>query len=117
MNPILNERIKLGATLLNTMAGSRFTVGVATPFAGYLYNVSGFRAVLGIPELALGMVGFPSRGGGPTLRSALCPRRAEALSEYAILAFVITPLTAVAFGWALALWIRRQADRSQTPAE
>lgn len=58
MNPILNERIKLGATLLNTMAGSCFTVGVATPFAGYLYNVSGFRAVLGIPELALGMVGF-----------------------------------------------------------
>jgi hypothetical protein len=58
MDPILNERIKLGATLLNTMAGSCFTVGVATPFAGYLYNVSGFRTVVGSPELTLGVVGF-----------------------------------------------------------
>jgi hypothetical protein len=31
MDVIQNERIKLGASLLNTMAASCFTVGVATP--------------------------------------------------------------------------------------
>ncbi len=31
-----NEKTKIGATLLNSLAVSAFTVGAAAPFAGYL---------------------------------------------------------------------------------
>lgn len=55
MSLIENERTKLLATGLNTAASSCFTVGIATPLAGYLYNVSGFRALVGVGELVLGV--------------------------------------------------------------
>jgi len=35
-----------------------FTVGIATPLAGYLYNVAGFRGSIRIPELVLGLAGW-----------------------------------------------------------
>jgi hypothetical protein len=53
-----NERVKLAAAGLNTAATSCFTVGIATPLAGYLYNVSGFRTLVGVPELVSGLAGF-----------------------------------------------------------
>jgi hypothetical protein len=37
MHTLHNERIKLVAALFNTKAGSGFTVGIATPFAGVLF--------------------------------------------------------------------------------
>jgi hypothetical protein len=41
MNLVHNERIKLLASLLNTMAGSSFTVGVAAPVAAsFFYGVA-----------------------------------------------------------------------------
>jgi hypothetical protein len=44
MNIIHNARIMLLATLLNTMAGSSFTVGVAAPIAAaFFYNPVGLR--------------------------------------------------------------------------
>jgi hypothetical protein len=44
MNTIHNARITLLATLLNTMAGSSFTVGVAAPIAAAIfYNSAGVR--------------------------------------------------------------------------
>ena len=58
MSIIHNERLKLAATGLNTAATSCFTVGIATPLAGYLYNVSGFRTLVSIPELLIGFLGF-----------------------------------------------------------
>jgi hypothetical protein len=48
MRPSEIERIKLLATALNTAATSCFTVGIATPLAGYIYNVGGLRTVIGI---------------------------------------------------------------------
>jgi uncharacterized membrane protein len=41
MNLVHNERIRLLASLLNTMAGSSFTVGVAAPVAAsFFYGVA-----------------------------------------------------------------------------
>jgi hypothetical protein len=37
MNAIHNARVQLLATLLNTMAGSSFTVGVAAPIAASIF--------------------------------------------------------------------------------
>ncbi|WP_279595355.1 hypothetical protein [Methylobacterium sp. J-090] len=39
MNLVFNEQIKLLAAALNTAATSCFTVGIATPVAGYIYNI------------------------------------------------------------------------------
>ena len=55
MSLIGNEHTKLLATALNTAATSCFTVGIATPLAGYVYNVSGYRSQIGATELALGV--------------------------------------------------------------
>ncbi len=55
MSLVENERTKLLATAPNTAAGSCFTVGIATPLAGYLYNVSGFRSQVALWELVLGV--------------------------------------------------------------
>lgn len=35
------------------------------------------------------------------------------MNEYAILAFVVTPLTVAALGWAYAVWVRRRADHAR----
>ena len=50
-----DEQTKLLANALNTAATSCFTVGIATPLAGYLYNVSGFRTAVSVAELAFGL--------------------------------------------------------------
>lgn len=49
------EQTKLLANALNTAANSCFTVGIATPLAGYLYNISGFRSIIEPGTLALGV--------------------------------------------------------------
>ncbi len=49
------ERIKLLATALNSAAGSCFTVGIATPVAGYLYNIGGLRTVVEPSTMVLGV--------------------------------------------------------------
>ena len=39
-DPVLIERVKLGATALNTLATASVTVGVLAPSAAFLYGVS-----------------------------------------------------------------------------
>jgi hypothetical protein len=48
------EQTKLLANALNTAAASCFTVGIATPVAGYLYNVGNLRTLIDPSTLALG---------------------------------------------------------------
>jgi hypothetical protein len=55
MSLIENERTKLLATALNAAATSCFAVGIATPLAGFVYNVSGFRTQIDRWELAIGL--------------------------------------------------------------
>ncbi len=52
------EQTKLLATALNTAATSCFTVGIATPVAGYLYNVGGLRSLIDPWTLILGACGW-----------------------------------------------------------
>ena len=58
MSLIDNEQTKLLATALNTAATSCFTVGIATPIAGYLYNVGGLRATLPFSVLVGGLLAW-----------------------------------------------------------
>lgn len=55
---IENERTKLLAAALNTAATSCFTVGIATPIAGFVYNVSAFRDTIDVSRLAFGLLGW-----------------------------------------------------------
>ncbi|WP_199523195.1 hypothetical protein [Pararhodobacter sp. CCB-MM2] len=43
---IRNERTKLLANALDRASTACFTVGIATPVAGYIYNISGLRGSL-----------------------------------------------------------------------
>ena len=58
MTQVHNERTKLLANALDRASTTCFTVGVATPLAGYLYDIAGFRSVISTLELALGFGGW-----------------------------------------------------------
>ena len=58
MSLIHNERTKLLANALDRAATACFTVGIATPLAGYIYNVSNFRSSVGNDVLMIGLVGW-----------------------------------------------------------
>ena len=58
MRKVSDERTKLLANALDRASTACFTVGIATPIAGYVYDVSGFRSTIGLSALALGMVGW-----------------------------------------------------------
>ncbi|GJE18263.1 hypothetical protein [Methylobacterium marchantiae] len=58
MNLVFNEQIKLLATALNTAATSCFTVGIATPVAGYIYNIGSLQTTLSPWSLGLGVTGW-----------------------------------------------------------
>ncbi len=60
MSLVFNEQTKLLATALNTAATSCFTVGIATPMAGYIYNVSNLQTTLSPWTLGLGVTGWLS---------------------------------------------------------
>lgn len=53
MSLVVNERIKLLANALDRAATACFTVGIATPLAGYAYNVGGFGGTLTIATVLL----------------------------------------------------------------
>jgi hypothetical protein len=55
MNAIANERTKFLASVLQTTATSCFTVGTATPLAGYLYDIGNLRSTLDNWALAVGL--------------------------------------------------------------
>lgn len=58
MSIVFNEQTKLLATALNTAATSCFTVGIATPIAGYLYNVGNLQGTLAPDLLGFGVLGW-----------------------------------------------------------
>jgi hypothetical protein len=62
MNLVANEQIKLLANACDRASTACFTVGIATPLAGYLYNVAGFRGSIQVSELVLGLVGWIAAG-------------------------------------------------------
>ncbi len=58
MTPADIEKTKLIASALDRTSTACFTVGIATPLAGYVYDVSGFRSALGVAELLGGLAGW-----------------------------------------------------------
>jgi multisubunit Na+/H+ antiporter MnhG subunit len=58
MNLVFNEQIKLLAITLNTAATSCFTVGIATPVAGYIYNFGNMQTTVSLWSLGLGVAGW-----------------------------------------------------------
>jgi hypothetical protein len=55
---IANERTKLLANALDRASTARFTVGVATPLAGWIHNIGGLRTSLSAQRLAIGLSGW-----------------------------------------------------------
>lgn len=55
MTLVRNERRKLLANALDRASTACFTIGIATPLAGWLYDFSGLRAALDPSTLAIGM--------------------------------------------------------------
>ena len=51
MSLIFNERQKLLANNFDRMSTACFTVGIATPLAGYLYNIGNFANTVRLAEL------------------------------------------------------------------
>lgn len=58
MSLVHNERTKLLANALDRASTACFTVGVATPAAGFLYNLGGLRESASGLALAGGFAGF-----------------------------------------------------------
>jgi hypothetical protein len=55
---VANERTKLLANALDRASTSCFTVGIATPLAGWLYNVGGFRGNVGSVDIIVAFLGW-----------------------------------------------------------
>ena len=58
MTPAEVERTKLLANAFDRASTACFTVGIATPLAGYVYHVSGFRGAIGPLALLGGLGGW-----------------------------------------------------------
>ena len=58
MTPFEVERTKLIANAYDRASTACFTVGIATPIAGFVYNVSGFRNTIGYGAMALSLAGW-----------------------------------------------------------
>jgi hypothetical protein len=55
---LANERTKLMANALDRASTACFTVGVATPLAGWIYDIGGLRTSLSAEGLVLGILGW-----------------------------------------------------------
>lgn len=60
MTLIRNERTKLLANALDRASTACFTVGIATPVAGYIYNISSLRENLPVWTMIGGGIGWIS---------------------------------------------------------
>jgi len=58
MSAIANERTRLLANALDRASTACFTVGVATPLAGWIYDIGGLRTTLSPQALAVGILGW-----------------------------------------------------------
>lgn len=58
MSLIRNEQTKLLANALDRASTACFTVGIATPIAGYLYNIGNFRGAVSYGALLGGLSGW-----------------------------------------------------------
>jgi multisubunit Na+/H+ antiporter MnhG subunit len=58
MSLIHNERKRLLANALDRASTACFTVGIATPVAGYLYNVGNIGETISAVRLGLGLFGW-----------------------------------------------------------
>lgn len=63
MTAIHNERTKLLANALDRASTACFTVGIATPVAGYIYNISNLRDSLPLSVLAISGIAWISACG------------------------------------------------------
>jgi hypothetical protein len=58
MSMLANERTKLLANALDRASTACFTVGVATPLAGWVYGLAGLRESLDALTLLIGISGW-----------------------------------------------------------
>jgi hypothetical protein len=58
MSPADIEKTKLIANALDRASTACFTVGIATPLAGLLYNFGNFGLYVSVPRMAFGLGGW-----------------------------------------------------------
>jgi hypothetical protein len=58
MSPAEIEKTKLIANALDRASTACFTVGIATPLAGLLYNFGNFGLYVSVPRMAFGLGGW-----------------------------------------------------------
>ena len=58
MGVVHNEQTRLLANAFDRASTACFTIGIATPIAGFVYNVSSFRSTIGVTELTGGLLGW-----------------------------------------------------------
>jgi hypothetical protein len=58
MTPAQIEKTKLVANTLDRACTACFTVGFATPLAGYIYDIGGIRASTNVMALLFGLGGW-----------------------------------------------------------
>jgi len=65
MGNVGDEQTELLANALDRISTACVTVGIATPLAGWIYDVGAFRASLEIGSLAAGSFGWVFVAAGP----------------------------------------------------
>jgi hypothetical protein len=115
MSLVDNERVKLTATWLNTLASATATVGVLAPLASFVYGLG--QSPLSVSASLVAMAIWFSAALALHLGAA-GSRRACTMTTELFFALYVAPLLLAAFGWAVALWAVRQAKKeSRPPAE
>jgi len=77
VTPAEIETAKLIANALDRASTACFTVGIATPLAGYVYNVTGFRGTIGFAALFGGVAGWLIVAIGLHLLARRVPKRIQ----------------------------------------
>ena len=58
MDGVRSEQTRLLANAIDRASTACVTIGIATPIAGFVYNVSGFRSIISGAELSIGLLGW-----------------------------------------------------------
>ena len=114
LKTIHNERLKLTANVLNTVAGESITVGLITPAVAYVLDLQGMRAQGAATVVALGLA-WLAIGGCLTLGGTEAPGRPSMSSGTVLL--LAGPVLAIIAGAMLYLIGRPRHRDRHTPAK
>ena len=119
MSLVHNERVKLTASCINTLATTTVAAGVIAPLAALVFGLPATGAV-STGVFAAAVAAWLVLGAGLTFASEAFAWETAVMSAFELYALFGSPILLLA--WALAIvWLTRlqdeREDRRQTPAE